>query len=123
MDKFKEFVCIGDTITWSVNDSETGKTIDITAQIVPDPDTNIDDFDCYSPHQVSRWKNDEWFFCGIVLVVSVERIELDEHAASCYGLEANISKQGNAYLTSVAKDFADEALTVARDLLTQLQTN
>lgn len=66
------------------------------------------------------WREDEWFWCGIVLSVSRNGVELCDHAASLWGIECNYpaftkaaEKRGNAYLLEVANDLLREAVEAA----------
>jgi len=59
---------------------------------------------------MAAWRRDEWFYCGIVLAVSLEGVELDAHAASLWGVEANYPGTDNSYLTEVANELLPEAL-------------
>ena len=136
--KFDSFVCIGDAITCEVD----GYTV--TARIAhyetPDaPDERQDGFwpslypndagfigagngwrDRFDKAQakakavMSAWKNDEWFYCGIILSVALEGITLDRFAASLWGIEANYPDSDNAYLFEVANELLPEALAEAK---------
>ena len=121
--KFDRFVCEGDTI----ETERDGFTI--TARIVHDPDSGIDDDDCHNPDQSvtgcddeqhealmsarEAWLNDEWFYCGIILDVSRNGVPVETHAASLWGIEANYPGSDNSYLTEVANELLDEALEFA----------
>jgi len=59
---------------------------------------------------MEAWRKDEWFYCGIVLAVSLEGVGLDAHAASLWGVEANYPGTENSYLTEVANELLPEAL-------------
>ena len=61
---------------------------------------------------MAAWRKDEWFYCGIVLSVSLAGVELDANAASLWGIEANYPGSDNAYLTATANDLLGDALTV-----------
>ena len=123
--KFDSFVCLGDSLTCEVD----GFTI--TARIAHDdtpdaPDQRQDGFwpslypndagfigagngwrDRFDAAQakaeavMAAWKNDEWFYCGIILSVAIDGLELTDHAASLWGIEANYPDSDNAYLTEV----------------------
>lgn len=69
---------------------------------------------------MQAWREDEWFYCGIVLTVSRAGIILDDHAASLWGIEANYPDSDNAYLTDVANELLPEALDAARAALATL---
>lgn len=136
--KFDSYVCIGDSITCTVD----GYTV--TARIAHDetpdaPDERQDGFwpslykddagfigagngwrDRFDKAQqqaeriMAAWKNDEWFYCGVILSVAVEGITLDRFAASLWGIEANYPDSDNAYLTEVANELLAEALETAK---------
>ncbi|MBR9806707.1 MAG: hypothetical protein GYB49_05740 [Alphaproteobacteria bacterium] len=63
---------------------------------------------------MEAWRKDEWFYCGIVLSVERDSIELDRHAASLWGVECNYPGTDNSYLTSVANELLPEALDAGR---------
>ncbi len=69
---------------------------------------------------MDAWRKDEWYYCGIVLAIECEGIELDDHAASLWGVEANYPGSDNAYLTEVACELLPEALDAGRAALTCL---
>tara|TARA_R110002051_G_scaffold26975_2_gene65239 strand:- start:510 stop:986 length:477 start_codon:yes stop_codon:yes gene_type:complete len=69
---------------------------------------------------MEAWRKDEWFYCGIVLAIECEGMELDEHAASLWGIEANYPGSDNAYLSKVAGELLPEALAAGRAALTRL---
>ncbi len=60
------------------------------------------------------WRDDEWFYCGIVLSVSFEGVVLDEHAVSLWGIEANYPDADNSYLTETAQELLPDALAAGR---------
>ena len=106
--QFDTYVCVGDSITWQA------EGFDLTASIEFDEDARPDDFDCYSPIKIKQWKNDEWFFCGVVLSVSFNGVALADHAASLWGVDCNYNKLSNRYLSEVAKELEGEALGYAK---------
>jgi hypothetical protein len=57
---------------------------------------------------MEAWRKGEWFYCGIVLSVERDGIELDRHAASLWGVECN------CYLATVANELLPEALDAGR---------
>ena len=137
MQKFDDYVCIGDSITCTVD----GYTV--TARIshdeTPDaPDQRQDGFwpslykddagfigagngwqDRFDAAQaraeavMAAWNNDEWFYCGVILSVAIDGLILDRFAASLWGIEANYPDSDNAYLTEVANELLPEALEAA----------
>jgi len=136
--KFDSYVCIGDTITCTVD----GYTV--TARISHDetldaPDERQDGFwpslypddagfigsgngwrDRFDAAQaraekvMATWKNDEWYYCGVILYVAIEGITLDRFVASLWGIEANYPDSDNAYLTEVANELLPEAIAEAK---------
>lgn len=70
---------------------------------------------------MKAWKNDEWFYCGIVLAVSKNGVLLDDHAASLWGIECNYPNgDKNAYLREVANDLLPEAIQAGKNTLKKL---
>ena len=63
---------------------------------------------------MAAWKNDEWFYCGVILTVEIEGITLNRFAASLWGIEANYPDSENAYLTEVATELLPEAMAEAK---------
>lgn len=120
---FDRFVCVGDSISWSI------EGFDIAARVEFDQDNKIDDYECYSKKQIAAWKANEWFFCGIVLSVSRNGVKLSDHAASLWGIDCNFPsrrKNPNSYLSEVCAELQSEALETARKetarILSALQT-
>lgn len=130
--KFNKYVCDGDTITTEAEGFE------IIARIERDDDYHIDDDDSHNidtnvtgcnPYQQKKllaarkaWKNDEWFYCGVVLSVSKNGVMLDDHAASLWAIEANYpsGRNPNKYLTDVANELLPEAIEAGKAILTKL---
>ena len=140
---FDSFVCEGDTLTTQAD----GFTV--TARIVRDdnsdaPTERQDGFwpslrpqdagyiedgktgadfieaDRQAGRILQAWRDDEWFYCGVVLSVSRAGITLDDHAASLWGIEANHPDSDNAYLTEVARELVPEAVSAGRAALATL---
>jgi hypothetical protein len=119
IEQFDSFVCTGDTVEWS------REGFDITATVCFDEDTRPEDSDCYTPRQIQAWREDEWFFCGIVLTVSRNGVELPGHAASLWGIECNFPsrrKNPNAYLAEVCEELQGEAIEHALREVTRIQS-
>ena len=144
-ERFCSFVCAGDTITCEAD----GFTV--MAQIVLDdcrdaphqrqdgfwPSLYIGDPGFIGPGNRFRerfakaqaeaeavmegWRKGDWFYCGIVLSVSLEGVTLDSHAASLWGVDANYPGSDNGYLTEVADELLPEALDTARAVLARLR--
>jgi len=143
-DRFSSFVCLGDVIT-----CEAGP-FTVLARVVPDdcpdaPDQRQDGFwpslytgapgfigpgngfrQRYAEAQAKAeavmegWRKGDWFYCGIVLSVSLDGVDITPHAASLWGIEANYPDTDNSYLTEIAAELLDEALAAARETLTRL---
>jgi len=135
--KFDSYVCLGDSISCEVGAYTV--TARITHDDTPDaPDDRQDGFwpslykddagfigagngwrERYERQQakaeaiMAAWKNDEWFYCGVILSVKIESHELTDHAASLWGIEANYPDSQNDYLTEVANDLLGEAIEAA----------
>ncbi len=137
-EQFLPYVCLGDSICLDV-----GEYI-ITARIAHDdspdkPDERQDGFwPSLAPNAagfigagngwrkrfdrdqakaesiMAAWKNDEWFYCGIILSVTIDETELTDHAASLWGIEANYPDSDNVYLSQVANELLSEALDAAK---------
>ena len=111
---FDKYACINDAITCTIGEFE------FTATIRHDDYSKPDDCDCYSREDITRWKNGEWSFCGIVVTVEYDGIKLD-CSDSLWGVELNIL-DSNDYLTEVANDCLSQmnyesALQKMRDTL------
>lgn len=136
---FDNYACEGDRISCEVNG------FDIEARIVRDdsidrPDERDEGFwpsrdpkaAGYVPPEkfdtemkkakqaMEAWKNDEWFYAGVVLSVSKGDIVLDDHAAALWGIECNHPHSSNEYLSQVAEELLPEALKVGLDAVQRL---
>jgi hypothetical protein len=106
--QFDKYACEGDRIEW------TREGFDFVARLQYDTDTKPTDSECYAPEDVQRWRDNEWFYVGVVLSVSRNGVELSDHAASLWGIDCNFSDTSNAYLSEVAQELEAEALETAR---------
>lgn len=97
---FDNYSCVNDRITCTI-----GKYT-FVATIHHDLDSNPNDFECYSEDDIARWKNDEWFYVGIVLSCKYNDIPL-ECNESLWGIECNIINS-NSYLSEVANDLLSQ---------------
>jgi hypothetical protein len=141
---FQSYVCPGDVIS-----CEAGP-FTVLAQVVPDdcpdaPDQRQDGFwpslyigapgfigpgngfrqrfaeaQAKAEAVMEGWRRGDWFYCGIVLSVSLDGVDLAPHAASLWGIEANYPDTDNSYLTEVAGELLNEALAAARETLARL---
>jgi len=138
IERFQTFVCEGDRI-----DAEVDGFL-VSARIVRDdcpdaPDHRQDGFwpslykdapgfigagngwrdrfdkaQAHAEDVMRAWRENEWFYCGIVLSISFEGVVLDDHAASLWGVEANYPDSDNRYLTETAEELLPDALAVGR---------
>lgn len=137
IDRFSDYVCLGDSITCEVQ----GYTV--SARICHDDtggrpdqrqdgfwpsliktdagfigaDKNLDDFmkqQAKAQAIMDAWKKDEWFYCGVILSVKIEDVEITDHGASLWGIETNYPNSKNEYLTEVANELLGEALLAAK---------
>jgi len=137
-EQFLPYVCLGDSVSVEVGDYT------VTARIAHDdtPD-KPDERDCgfwpsldpnaagfigagngwrkrFEQQQakaesvMAAWLNDEWFYCGIILSVSIDETIITDHAASLWGIEANYPDGNNSYLSQVANELLSEALDAAK---------
>ncbi|MDK3074094.1 hypothetical protein QO034_13310 [Sedimentitalea sp. JM2-8] len=67
---------------------------------------------------LKAWCDDEWFWCGVVVTVSRNGIELATE--SLWGIECNYPDSDNSYLGDVARELATEAMETARDAIAAL---
>ena len=143
-ERFDPYVCEGDSIACEIDGFR------ITARIVRDdcpdrPDQRQDGFwpslyindpgfigpgnnfrerlakaQAEAEAVMDAWHKDEWFYCGIVLAIECEGVELESHAASIWGIEANYPGSDNAYLSEVADELLPEALAAGHTALKRL---
>lgn len=106
--QFNSYALIGDSITWQKDG------FDLTATLEADTDSHVKDSDCYSLIKIKQWKNDEWFFVGVVISASKNGVELLDHAASIWGTECNYNDRSNRHLASLARDMESEAVDAAK---------
>lgn len=119
-EKFDKYVCPGDSKEVAI-----GQYV-FKATIQKDFDTHIDDSDCFNPdrkvtglslagnRQLKKdrkaWFNDEWIYVGIVISATTNGIEISDHLAALWGLEANLRADSSTYLDTVANELLNEAL-------------
>lgn len=115
--QFDRYVCVGDSVAWSA------QGFDIRARVEFDSDSNPADCDCYTPRQIQQWKEDEWFYCGIILEVEFNGVKLSDHAASLWGVDCNFPsrrKNPNWYLSDVCAELESEAIDAGRAEITRI---
>jgi len=126
-EKFDSYVCIGDCIETVVGPYR------VTARVVSDDRSSPDEhdapgccFDTSDPDHgeenesiIEAWRNDEWFYCGIVLDIELADGTLWDpvQAASLWGIECNFPGGNNAYLQEVANELLQEAIDEANESL------
>ena len=126
------YVCADDRITAEVDGFV------VTARLEYDPDSSPREYDadgcCFDTSDpdhgeesaaiIAAWDNDEWHYFGVVLSVAKEGVELDDHAASLWGIEGNFPRKDggldNSYFTETANELLDEALDSAKAVLARL---
>jgi hypothetical protein len=127
---FDAYACEGDTLTVEING------IEYTATIVRDDHSHIDDDDCHNPDQEvtgcnkkqhkklmearQSWRNDEWFYGGIVISARKNSHEISDHLASLWAVEINYPDTDNAYLLDVANELLGQAVPQAEEDLESL---
>lgn len=142
--EFGKYVCHGDAVRVSVDG------FDCTARIYHDYcQDKPDERDCgfwpsldpksagyigpKSPRTLARhmakaqaimaaWKNDEWAYCGVVVTVRKNDVQLVEkyNNVALWGIEYNYPGSDNSYLSEVADELLPEALSQARDAINKL---
>lgn len=106
--KFDKYVCVGDKITWNF------EGFDFVATVHQDSVSSIDDCECYDEKDIAAFKDDAWFYCGILISVSKNGIELCQHAASLWGIDCNFPGSDNSNLSEAAQEMQGEALEEAK---------
>ena len=143
-ERFDRYICEGDSIACEIDG------LRVTARIVRDdcpdaPDKRQDGFwpslyindpgfigpgnnfrerlakaQAEAEAVMDAWRKGEWFYCGIVLTIECEGVELDSTQASLWGIEANYPGSDNAYLSEVADELLPEALAAGHTALKRL---
>lgn len=75
---------------------------------------------------MEAWLHDEWWYVGVCVTVSLDDVTLTgKYDHALWGIECNHPGGGkrnpNAYITEVAIDLADDALTAAKAKLNTLK--
>lgn len=112
--EFPKRICAGDSRT-----IQHGRYT-VTARVVPDHDSNPNDFDCYTPEQFEAFMRDEWDFYGVILSVSVDGYTLDTHAASLWAIECGLGENDGAYIRETANDLLPDAIARAEAIRAEL---
>ena len=106
--QFNSYTLEGDSITWE----KEGFTL--IARLQYDTDTKPMQYECYSPLKIKQWKNDGWFYVGVIVSIVKNGVVLDTHACSLWGVECNYNKTSNKYLATVAKDMESEVIEIGK---------
>jgi hypothetical protein len=62
------------------------------------------------------WCRDEWGYCSVVLTISEDGDEIDDHAASVVGVDVNHPNGDNGYLTEVANELLSQVSDTVKDM-------
>jgi hypothetical protein len=145
---FDSYVCIGDSITCTVEGYTIRAHIERDDDSAP-PDERSDGFwpsldpesagfignksdrtlrreTAWAKHVLDAWKNDDWFYCGVCLTVSRNGVELvGPYGHALWGIECNYpaktkSDKPNDYLRDVANENLPEALAAAKAKMREL---
>ena len=103
---FPKYAYIGAKIQW-VN----GEFL-LTATINQDKDTKPED--CYHEDDILLFNLDQWFYCGVVISIEKQGIMIDENAASLWGIAVNYPGASNEYLSEVAQELENKAITAGK---------
>jgi hypothetical protein len=72
---------------------------------------------------MQAWLDDEWFYCGVYVVVSRCDVELtDKYSNAVWGIECNYPDSDNSYLTETANELIAEALISAKEKIKELSS-
>ncbi|MFN7056460.1 hypothetical protein [Hyphomonas sp.] len=86
----------------------------------PDPRKRVAEAQGRAEAMMDGWRRGEWFYCGVVLSVSLAGVELAPHSASLWGIEAHDPYTDNTHPTETAQALLPEALEEARAVLSRL---
>ncbi len=100
---FKKYVCDGDQISDHLSNG-----LQIVATIRYDEGVTPNDFECYSPDDIRRWKDNQWWFGWLEVRVFLDNVELAR--ASLSGIDCNFI-DNNEYLLECSNELLQECLT------------
>lgn len=129
---FDSYVVAGEFITCEADGFQ------FTARIERDEDSHIDDDDTHNTVQSvtgcnddqfadllearKAWKQDFWWYCGIVISASYKGVDLGDHLASLWGIEVNYPDSDNGHLLGIANELLEgEAIEAAQKALEGLR--
>ena len=107
---FSSYVCPGDSVMF-----EHGK-FTFNVRLEYDDFSTPYEWECYSDSDITRWKNDYWFYGGLVVSVSYNGFHISDNIASLWGLECNFGND-NSFLMEYAGELVEEAREEAEELL------
>jgi hypothetical protein len=137
---FREYACEGDTIVCEVDGfiatatiyrDDSGDTPDermdgfwpshdpkAAGYVKPE---NYDEQYAIAQRVMDAWNNDEWFYCGIGMIIERAGVSLiGSYSVALWGIECNYPDSDNSYLMTVANDLLPDALARAKDKLRKL---
>lgn len=121
---FNQYVCVGDSIQWQWAGFHLQARIECDLDSRPEDQGHDPEDPQYGEENTAiceAWKNDEWFYCGIVVSASYNGVRVVDHAASLWGIECNFPGNDNSYLNEVAAELESEALVAASQALQDLR--
>ena len=74
----------------------------------------------YTPEVVARWVAGHWFMGSLSLSVHCDDVMLAGSAVEVHGIECNISKGSNEYISDLANELINEALFEGNKLRNQV---
>lgn len=119
VNKFDSYVCPGDSVT--IEDGLFTFTSRIEYDQDSCPTEYMDENDPQDAEAIRAWRNGEWFFCGIVIDVAYNDIELDTNVVGLWSIEANYPGSDNSYLNEVVQDLLPEAKQEAQKRLEEIR--
>lgn len=117
--KFNEYIIIGAYVEYTPKENNP-RGFTVRATIAEDSTSSPHEYECYTEEQIEQWRNDYWFFAGVVLSVYKAGVCLSDHAASLWGIECNLGGTSNDYLLDVVKELENEALQEGETILQKL---
>ncbi len=132
--KFDDYVIIGDSISCVVGQYTVKARVELNLGTNPiefgerGENThymNVDDPEHGEENAriIDAWHRDEWFYGELVLEVihTESSVVLDSHAASMCELEFNFPDSDNSYVTGIANELLDDAVSAGKKVHGVLQ--
>lgn len=119
------------TAITAIDSRELGETqgFDIRAELLPDPDTRPQDFDCYSAVDIEAWKQDQWSFVTTKITASRAGIELGNAylGGSDYGQLPGAKRfvnplegDGEAFVNGYGPQLIEDAIAEATEAVAKI---